>query len=207
MPDAAIGRMSGLVLSRTADSATAVRASARAASDPTSATLPAAGIGFSNRPISNFTRRIRLTASSILACLIVPACDQCLHRRDEADVVGRDHDHVDAGVDRLLDGRRVVARHDLVDAAPVRHDEPGEGQLALEDVGDQVVVAVDLARGGARVGGHDDPGASSRWRPGKAAGRARAASPRPSRRRPGRAGRARSGRSPPRCRRPCRRRR
>ena len=33
----------------------------------------AAGIGFSKSPISNFTRRIRLTASSIRSCLIVPA--------------------------------------------------------------------------------------------------------------------------------------
>ena len=73
MPVAAIGSTPVLVLSRTADSATARRAIARSASDPTSAVRPGAGIGCSNRPISSLTRRIRPTASSIRACVIVPA--------------------------------------------------------------------------------------------------------------------------------------
>ena len=50
-------------------------------------------------------------------------------------------------------------RHDLIDTTPVGDDEASEAQPALEDVGDQVVVAMNLAGGRAGVGDHDDPGA------------------------------------------------
>ena len=86
-----------------------------------------------------------------------PRLDSGLDGRDEAHVVGRHHDHVDAGVDSLLERRAVVPRHHLVDPAPVRQHEADEPELALEDVSDQVAVAMDLAGGRARVGHHHDP--------------------------------------------------
>ena len=63
-----------------------------------------------------------------------------LHGRLESGAVGRDHDHVDAGRDRLRD-RGVVVGIDLVDAGPVGHDEPREPEVAREHLGQQVVVA------------------------------------------------------------------
>ena len=81
-----------------------------------------------------------------------PGPDGCL----EARPVRRDHDHVDAGLDRLGDCRRVI-RVELVDGGPVGDDEAAEPELALEQVRQQMVVAMDLARGRAGEGGHDDP--------------------------------------------------
>ena len=54
---------------------------------------------------------------------------------------------------------RAVVGVDLVDAGPVGHDEARETELALEDLGQQVMVAVDLAGARARERGHDDPDA------------------------------------------------
>ncbi len=88
-----------------------------------------------------------------------PVRQAALHRVAEREGVGRDHDHVDPGADGLGDGRVVVARDDLVDAGPVRDHEPREGELALEHVGQEVLVAVDLAVGRAGERGHHDPGA------------------------------------------------
>ena len=85
---------------------------------------------------------------------------QLLEQRDELDVavllaraVG-DHDHVDAGVDRDLDGRLVVVR-ELVDGRPVGDDESLEPQLLLEHLGEQMVIAVHLLAVPAAVRGHD----------------------------------------------------
>ena len=61
--------------------------------------------------------------------------------------------------------RVVVARDDLVDAGPVRDHEAGEGELALEHVGQEVLVAVDLAGRRAGERRHDDPGAGIDRRP------------------------------------------
>ena len=58
--------------------------------------------------------------------------------------VVRHHDHVDAGRDRRRH-RGVVVGIDLVDRPPVRDDEPREPELALEHLGQQVMVAMDLA--------------------------------------------------------------
>ena len=75
--DGLIGNIWLLFLSRTKDSCTAWRAISRCAGAPISANLPEnlrlAGLGFSNKPARNLTRKIRATASSILAIGIVPA--------------------------------------------------------------------------------------------------------------------------------------
>jgi hypothetical protein len=92
---------------------------------------------------------------------VVDAClgdaarlDEALQGRSELGVAVRDHDHVDAGVDCGLDVRRVVAG-ELVDARPVGDHEAREAELALQDVGQEVAVAVHLLAVPAAEGGHD----------------------------------------------------
>ena len=67
------GSTSPSLRSSTCDSATALRATARCAADPIWSMFCRGVNGRSNRPISNFLVRIRLTASSILAVLTRPA--------------------------------------------------------------------------------------------------------------------------------------
>jgi len=66
----------------------------------------------------------------------------------------RHHDHVDAGVDGDLDRVAVVAGRHAVDRLPVADDEASERQLALQHVGDEVLVPVHVLGVPARVRDH-----------------------------------------------------
>ncbi len=74
----------------------------------------------------------------------------------ELPVVVRDHHHVDARVDGGgdLGAGKAGLPVELVDRRPVGHDEPGEAQLPLEDVGDEVLVGVRPYAVPAAVGEH-----------------------------------------------------
>ena len=102
--------------------------------------------GCSNRPSSNFLVRMRRLASSMRAIGHgAAAAPRSRMSCDERLVVGRHHHHVDAGVDRRWRtscGGEAGLPVDLVDAVPVGDHEAGEAELALEHVGDQVLVAV-----------------------------------------------------------------
>ena len=80
--------------------------------------------------------------------------DQRLQARDEVAVRVRHHDHVDAGVDRDVDRLAVVAGRHPIDRLPVADDEAAERELALQHVGDQVLVAVHELTVPARVRHH-----------------------------------------------------
>jgi hypothetical protein len=87
----------------------------------------------------------------------LPLLDLLHNVGDELGVVVGDHDHVDAGVDGLLDGVVVVLvrrRGDPVHGLPVRDHEPAEVHLALERVRDEELVLVHLHAVPARVGDH-----------------------------------------------------
>ena len=70
---------------------------------------------------------------------------QLLEQVDEINIVillartVGDHHHVDPGVDRLFDGRLVVARK-LIDGRPVGDDEARESKLPLEQIGEQLFI-------------------------------------------------------------------
>ena len=82
----------------------------------------AAGMGRSNRPSSNLTRRMRRTASSIRPRSMVPAASPARTTSRNSRAVAGDHHHVHAGADRLRHRVGVDGR-DLVDAGPVGDHE------------------------------------------------------------------------------------
>ena len=160
------------------------------------------GTGVSNRPSSNLTRRIRATASSMRAWSIVPAASPA---RTASAKRGPSLGTMTMSMPAMIERATAVGvvGVDLVDARPVGHDEAAEPELALEDVGQQVAVAVDLA--GARCS-RTRPSRCARrrrWPPDRARGGSRRRSPRRRRSRPGRWGSRWSSTSPT----PCRRRR
>ena len=153
----ASGSRPAVVLSSTADFPTASRASVRSWSEPSWASS-SVGIGCSNRPSSNLTVRIRVTASSIRDGSILrfarPASTAAWKRGPSYGTMTMSMPADDRGRDR-----GVVVRIDLVDAGPVGDHEAAEPELALQHLGEQAAVAMDLAGAGARERGHHDPGA------------------------------------------------
>ena len=89
-----------------------------------------------------------------------PIGHELLQVLDELDVVVRfvraagNHDHVQPGVDGLLDVVFVIGRK-LVNRAPVGNQKTPEAKLALQNVGEQMLVAVHFRAVPTAVGNHD----------------------------------------------------
>ena len=110
---------------------------APAAPSRRSACSRADGLGWSNRPARSFTRRMRVTASSIRAIGISPLLDLLDGVGDERlPVVGT----ITMSMPALIACGQLafVQPGDLADAVPVGDDEAVEAHLALEDVGQRL---------------------------------------------------------------------